>query len=169
MTAPGFKKFVESNVQVIVATDTRKDVTLEVGAATETITVTDTAPLLKTESGEMSHTVDITKWISSPCSPYRAGTSWAPARWAKSGTPCRSSELLPGVTFCNDASLVVNGLPSNSEAIRIEGQDSTGNIWKVSAAAQPGRQRGCHPGGSVQTSNFAAEYGQVGGGYFNSP
>src|SRR5580692_10492283 len=35
----GFKKFVEQNVQVIVATDTRKDVSLEVGSTTETLTV----------------------------------------------------------------------------------------------------------------------------------
>src|SRR5271170_4422824 len=46
VSAPGFKKFVESNVQVIVATDTRKDVTLEVGAPNETVSVTETAPLL---------------------------------------------------------------------------------------------------------------------------
>src|SRR5208283_2469322 len=36
VNAAGFKKFVESNVQVISATDTRKDVKLEIGAATET-------------------------------------------------------------------------------------------------------------------------------------
>src|SRR5579864_8075825 len=29
VTVPGFKKFVESNVQVVVATDTRKDLRLE--------------------------------------------------------------------------------------------------------------------------------------------
>ena len=58
VTVPGFKRFVQSNVQVIVATDTRKDVTLEVGSNTEQVTVTDTAPLLKTESGEMSHVVE---------------------------------------------------------------------------------------------------------------
>src|SRR5579862_5918441 len=59
VVVPGFKKFVESNVQVVTSTDTRKDLRLEVGAATEQVTVADTAPLLKTESGEMSHTVDI--------------------------------------------------------------------------------------------------------------
>jgi len=53
----GFKKYVRSNVLVQTATDTRLDVTLEVGATTETITVTEQSPLLKTESGEMSHIV----------------------------------------------------------------------------------------------------------------
>ena len=45
--------------------------------------------------------------------------------------PLQSVLLLPGVTFSNDDAMVVNGLPSNSEAIRIEGQDATGNIWKT--------------------------------------
>src|SRR5215470_15858301 len=51
VTVPGFKKFVQSNVQVQVATDTRKDVRLDIGGASEVVTVADTAPLLKTESG----------------------------------------------------------------------------------------------------------------------
>jgi hypothetical protein len=55
VTVTGFKKFVQTNVQVIVASDTRKDIALEVGAASEVITVEASAPLLKTESGEMSH------------------------------------------------------------------------------------------------------------------
>ena len=40
---PGFKKSVQQNVPVVVATDTRKDVTLEVGQNTEVVTVQDTA------------------------------------------------------------------------------------------------------------------------------
>jgi hypothetical protein len=47
VSAPGFKKFLESNAQVIVATNTRKMVTLEIGAATEVVSVADTAPLLQ--------------------------------------------------------------------------------------------------------------------------
>ncbi len=36
--APGFKKYVRANVLVQTATDTRLDVPLEIGSATETIT-----------------------------------------------------------------------------------------------------------------------------------
>src|SRR6516162_5928424 len=57
VTAAGFKKYVQQNVQVITNTDTRKDVSLEVGQASDVVTVTEAAPLLKTESGEMSHTI----------------------------------------------------------------------------------------------------------------
>ncbi len=167
VSAPGFKKFAEFNVQVIVATDTRKDVKLEVGASTETISVNDTAPLLKTESGEMSHTVDIDEVDQLPVLTISGGNLLGPGTMGEIRNPLQIAELLPGVTFGNDSSLVVNGMPSNSEAIRIEGQDSTGNIWKVLQQLSQGASVDAIQEVSVQTSNFAAEYGQVGGGYFN--
>src|SRR5262249_29977541 len=37
VTVPGFKKFVQSNVQVVTSTDTRRDVNLEIGSATDTV------------------------------------------------------------------------------------------------------------------------------------
>jgi hypothetical protein len=57
VVVPGFKKFVRTNIQVNVAETYRVDVALEVGSNTESVTVTETAALLKTESGELSHTV----------------------------------------------------------------------------------------------------------------
>ena len=57
VTVPGFKKYVRQNILVEVAQTVRLDVPLEVGAATESVTVTEQASLLKTESGEVSHTI----------------------------------------------------------------------------------------------------------------
>src|SRR5271166_5604450 len=48
VTVTGFKKFVRQNLEVVVATDTRQDVNLTVGAITDTVTVNDSAPLLTT-------------------------------------------------------------------------------------------------------------------------
>ena len=168
VTAAGFKKFVQQNVQVIVATDTRKDITLEVGQNTETVTVEDTAPLLKTESGEMSHLVTTADADQLPVLTISGGGVGASGNgMGQIRNPLQVATLLPGVTFSNDNAMVVNGLPSNSEAIRIEGQDSTGNIWKVIQQLSQGASVDAIQEVSVQTSNFAAEYGQVGGGYFN--
>src|SRR2546428_4846975 len=47
---PGFKKFIRQGIRVQVAETARVDITLEVGATTESITVSADAPLLKTES-----------------------------------------------------------------------------------------------------------------------
>src|SRR6059036_3445616 len=52
---PGFRKFVRPGVIVSVATVLRIDVTLEVSASSESVTVEAASPLLKTESGEVSH------------------------------------------------------------------------------------------------------------------
>src|SRR5689334_17066194 len=57
VTVPGFKTFVRQNITVQVAGTLRVDVVLEVGATSESVTVTEAASLLKTESGELSHNV----------------------------------------------------------------------------------------------------------------
>ena len=54
---PGFKRYVRQNIVVSVAGTLRVDATLEVGSAAESVTVNEAAPLLKTESGELSHNV----------------------------------------------------------------------------------------------------------------
>src|SRR5580704_654897 len=57
VTVSGFKKFIRQNLTVQVAGTIRIDVVLEVGATSESVTITEAAPLLKTESGELSHNV----------------------------------------------------------------------------------------------------------------
>src|SRR6476659_1031752 len=53
----GFKKYLRPNLVVPVAQTVRIDVVLEIGSSTESVTVTDATPLLKTESGELAHNV----------------------------------------------------------------------------------------------------------------
>ena len=57
VTVAGFKKFVRQGLNLEVRQTLRIDAKLEVGAATESVTVNEAAPLLKTESGELSHNV----------------------------------------------------------------------------------------------------------------
>jgi len=166
-TVAGFKKFVESNIQVIVATDTRKDIKLDIGQTSEVLLVADTAPLLKTESGEMSHLVEVKDAVELPLLTISGGGYAGATQMGNIRNPLQTSLLLPGVAFANDMALVVNGLPSNSETIRIEGQDSTGTLWKVYQQRSQTMSVEAVQEVNVQTSNFAAEYGQAGGGYFN--
>src|SRR3954469_13836250 len=53
----GFKKSTQQGITVQVAQTARIDVTLQVGATTESVTVAATAALLKTESAEQSTTI----------------------------------------------------------------------------------------------------------------
>src|SRR5579885_3491304 len=131
VSASGFKKFIQRNIQVIVAVDTRKDVVLEVGQASEVVTVSESAPLLKTESGEMSHRVTVEEADTLPVLPIAGGGYTGATASGNIRNPLAVSTLLPGVTFANGNSLVVNGLPSNSEVVRVDGQDATSTLWKV--------------------------------------
>ncbi len=56
--AANFKHFVRSPIQVQVGATVRIDAALQVGATTETVEVTTQAPLLQTESGQMSSQVE---------------------------------------------------------------------------------------------------------------
>jgi hypothetical protein len=57
VTAMGFKQFIRQGLVVEVAGILRVDAAMQVGAATESVTVTEAAPLLKTESAEVSYNV----------------------------------------------------------------------------------------------------------------
>jgi Carboxypeptidase regulatory-like domain/TonB dependent receptor len=160
-TLPGFKKFVRPNLTVGLAQIVRVDVKLEVGAAGDQVTVEAAAPLLKTESGEVSHNVDLNALSNLPMLTLGTGAGIGNIR-----NPLATISLLPGASFTNDNTLRVNGMPSSSQAIRIEGQDATNGVWRqLNQGSQPSVDALQEV--AIQTSNYDAEYGQAGGGYFN--
>ena len=156
VTAPGFKKYVRPGLLVQVAETIRADAKLAIGQASETVTVSESAPLLKTESGELSHQINYTDADNLPLFTMNgAGGTLGNIR-----DPLSVITTLPGATFSTDNTLRVNGLPSSSQAIRVEGQDATNGMWKESnQAVQQGVEAVQEV--SIQTSNFAAEYGQA--------
>lgn len=161
VTVPGFKTFVRQNIFVPVATSVRIDPILEVGSATESITVSDTSPLLKTESGELSHNVATERMNNLPVMGIGARAGSAGIR-----NPYSVVLLLPGSDFRPDNSVRINGNPSNTQSLRIEGQDATNNLINTQSQTQPSVE--AIQEFAIQTSNFAAEYGQVAGGFFNA-
>src|SRR5262245_51292950 len=160
-TLPGFKKFVRPSLTVGLAQIVRVDVKLEVGAAGEQVTVEAAAPLLKTESGEVSHNVDLNALSNLPILTLGQGGAIGNIR-----NPLSTISLLPGTAFVGDNTLRVNGMPSSSQAIRIEAQDATNGVWRqLNQGSQPSVDALQEV--AIQTSNYDAEYGQAGGGYFN--
>jgi Carboxypeptidase regulatory-like domain len=154
VSVQGFKKYIRTGLQVGVAQTLRVDVPLEVGATSEAVTVTEAAPLLKTESGELSHTVNLGQLTELPLFVVTAGIR----------NPYRIMDLIPGTYSAGD--IRVNGVPANSAAYRVEGQDAT-NGTLPSFPTQNQASVDAIQEVAVQTSNFAAEYGQVGGGVLN--
>ncbi len=168
VTVPGFKKFIRSNLVVEVASSLRVDAALEVGASSESVTVTEVASQLKTEGGEVAHNISTQTLNDLPILTLvgaAAGVGTANTL-GNIRNPLASVQLLPGARITTDTILRINGMPSNSQSINIEGQDATNGFFKqqnqINQAGVEAIQEV-----AIQTSNFAAEYGQAGGGYFN--
>ena len=161
VSVAGFKKYVRQNVVVGVAQTIRIDIVLEIGASSESVTVTEEATLLKTESGELSHNVAAQTMDSLPILGLGASAGSSGFR-----NPAAVTQLLPGSYYVGNSSVIINGAQGNTNQYRIEGMDaSNGYLSGLNQMTQPSVDAIQEI--SVQTSNYAAEYGQVGGGYFN--
>jgi Carboxypeptidase regulatory-like domain len=122
VTVSGFKRYVKQNVFLPVAQAVRIDVSLQVGATSDTVTVTDVAPILKTESGELSHNVQTDRVNNLPVLPIGTGAGGM-------RNPYAITNLLPGASFTADSAVRINGLPSNTYSLRLEGQDAQTGIF----------------------------------------
>jgi len=160
----GFKKYVRQNITVGVAQTVRVDIALEVGSATESVTVSELSSLLKTESGEVSTTVGAQRMID------LGGLGIGGTASTSQGLRTYLSEigLVPGASAPGSGFIFgvrVNGSPNGTQRTIIDGADSTNQINSVQAGT--GASMDAMQETAIQTSNFAAEFGQVGGGLFN--
>src|SRR5215469_710205 len=158
----GFKKFVQENIVVQVATTNRVDVSLQVGETSDTVTITAEAAALKTESAEQSTIIQTDRINDLPLNFGGGGGSTGTIR-----SPFAFNMLSPGVTGTGSDTAQVNGLPTGTFRVQVEGQDSTSQNdpnWTstVSHASVDSIEEF-----SLQTSTFAAEFSQVGGGFYN--
>ncbi len=159
--AAGFKKATQQRVQVQVAQTARVDLTLEVGALTESVVVTASVPLLRTENAEQSMNVSGDRINSLPLNFGGGGGATGSIRnWLS------FIILAPGVSGTTERA-PVNGAPAGAFKIYVEGQDVTSSndtVWTSTVAAASVETIGEF---SMQTANFAAEFGQVLGGVLN--
>ncbi|HEY7337595.1 MAG TPA: TonB-dependent receptor [Bryobacteraceae bacterium] len=155
VSAPGFKKYTRQNLTVQVAQIVRIDVALEVGSATESVTVTEAAPLLNTESGDLAHNVTTQFLDQLPILTISGNIR----------SPTVIAQLMPG-TYMTGQELRISGAPNNTESLRVEGQEAANSgIPAIPGQSQQGVDMIQEI--TVQTSNYAAEYGQAGGGVIN--
>jgi hypothetical protein len=158
----GFKKFVRQNVTVQATQTVRIDVTLEVGSAAESVTVSAETSLLKTESGDVSVNVTGDRLVNLGVLPI--GNGFSSSHGVRN--PMAVSTLAPGTYFDPNLNIRVNGAPSNTESVRVEGQDVTNGVVTFSQAqTQPSVEALQEL--AVQSSNYSAEFGTAGAGVFN--
>ena len=128
LTVQGFKTYTHSNLAVAAAQTLREDVSLQVGNASESVTVNAESTLLKTETGDLATNVTIDQMDQLPLlgiGTVNAGTSGY-------RNPYNVIQTLPGLSSYNSSGLfTLNGLGGTStpEAMRIDGQDATSRIF----------------------------------------
>jgi Carboxypeptidase regulatory-like domain/TonB dependent receptor len=161
VTVPGFKRYTRGGLLVQVAQVLRVDVAVEVGAPTESITVQAESPLLDTETGNISHSVKSESLDQLPV----LGIGATQAGSAGIRNPMAMVQLIPGSLYMPNTAVRINGTPANTQSLLIEGQEG-GNTGQASTTQQSQPSVDAIQEVAIQTSNYAAEYGQVGGGVF---
>jgi hypothetical protein len=161
--AKGFRRYTHTNLTVIAAGTLREDAALQVGTATESVTVTTESSLLKTETGELAHNVTVDQMDSLPMlgiGTVNAGTSGY-------RNPYNTLLTLPGVSsYTSSSTFEINGLGQafvSTETMRTEGQDATSRLFGAyvfTQMAQPSVDAVQEI--AYQTSNYAPEFGQAG-------
>ena len=135
VTVPGFKKFVRQGLTIQVAQAVRIDIALEVGNATESVTVSAEAPLLKTESGELSHNVAMNRMDTLPLLPTGAAAGNSGIR-----NPVAVVALLPGSYF------IGTGANATNSTVRINGAPRTRKLswWRDRTLRIPSAKVWCN-------------------------
>jgi hypothetical protein len=136
----GFKTYSHSNLTVPATQTVREDIALQVGAASESVTVTAEGSLLTRAGGELSTNVTIDQLDQLPLlgiGTVNAGTSGY-------RNPYNTLLTLPGVSsYASSGQFNINGLTGTlTETMRIEGQDATSRLFGTfdfTQIAQPAR------------------------------
>jgi hypothetical protein len=158
----GFKSTKVQNVVVSVGTTTTRDVKLEVGAATEQVTVEAGQQLVQTEDSALSQLIDRRVWENMP---LEARNSNDFINLVAGAVP----EQQAGGTFRGAA---VNGVRTGGGNFMVEGVDNNeqgqgGVSLCGTACGQGGSNTSISPDAieeyRVITHDFSAEYGKVGG------
>src|SRR5262245_4546915 len=116
VTATGFKQVTVQSVKIDAGTPATTNVTLEVGAATESIVVQGGSEVLQTQSANVSTTLNVTQIASLPL---------------VSRNPLNFVTLLPGVNTASiNRNSTINGLPTSTIDITLDGINIQDNFQK---------------------------------------
>lgn len=164
VSVAGFKEFIRQGLTVQNAQTMRIDVQLEVGNTSESVTVTADAPLLKTESGEMSHVVSIQRMDNLPILQTGGFAGSSGIR-----NPITAVALIPGSALVigqTGPTVRINGGVNNSQTMLVEGMDASNSLGQ-GASQQNQVPVDAVQEFAIQTSNYAAEFGQAGSAIMN--
>jgi hypothetical protein len=163
ITANGFKQFQREGLDVAPSQVMRIDVQMQVGAATDTVTVTDEAPMLKTENSATVFNVNVQQLQTLPIMSVNGGGTSAATNGLRD--PYALLKTTPGTRYVASTTMTANG--NSGMNILIEGM--TGNMVNpagtVTMQTQPSTEAVQEV--AVLTSNYSAEYGNISGAVMN--
>ncbi len=159
--AQGFSQYVQEGITIQVAQTARVDVVLKIGATSESVTIMADAPLLRTENAEQSQTVSGDTINQLPLT--LGGNNLYGTR-----NPLAGLDLAPGVANIVGTNFVfrANGV-TNAARYLLDGQDITTLGMNSAHLSESHPSTEALQEVTLQTSNFAAEFGQVRGGLVN--
>jgi hypothetical protein len=164
---PGFSKFTATDVRVNVNARQRVDVSMKVGAVTETVEVTATAVVLDTDSSDHGQVVSTAAVAELPLN----GRNYADLALLSPNTiksPISATFSATGTP--REGAFNVNGMRSTYNSFLLDGLDNnaygTSNQGYSAQLVQPSPDALAEF--KVITSNYSAEYGRVGGAVVNA-
>lgn len=149
----GFKKSVRDGIRLNVTNVLRIDFVLEIGATSESITVTGQVPLLVTDNPEVGTLMDNRTVIDLPL-------GFSGGRYAENF----AYKLTPGAGGNNWESRI-NGAPAFSKEVVLDGASATIYIGGHMGESSPSME--AMEEFKVQTSGMSAEFTRTAGGVFN--
>jgi hypothetical protein len=161
--APGFSSTATDTFNVAVSARQRVDLTLQVGATTESITVTGAAAVVESDSTDKGQVVNSAVIDNMPLN----GRSYSDLSLLAPGVQ-RSALSTAGDP--REGSFNVNGLPSSQNNFIMDGVDN--NSYGTSNQGFSNQVVQLSPDAvqefKVQTNNYSAEYGRAGGAVINA-
>jgi hypothetical protein len=164
VNAPGFKKFVQQNIEISVDQTQALTVTLSVGTESQTIEVTTAPPQINTDTSELGRTISPAEVNALPLTTRNAYSMLAIIPGVQSNSASNSQNTPNFVIGVPSTQVIINGgvdggVPMVSfyldGGINMTGLRNYGNPLPNPDALQEFR---------VETSNFAAQYGRMSGG-----
>ncbi|HYO80796.1 MAG TPA: TonB-dependent receptor [Bryobacteraceae bacterium] len=157
----GFKKAVRQNVDVIVNTTVRVDLSLQPGDVTETIQVTAEAPLLQTDRADTGRKIETQQLADMPLGFNRNFQSLLNL------VPGTTRAFRPHSVFFNaqdSLSTQVNGQSRMANNVQLEGIDNNHRTGLLTALIPPVEALQTV---DISTSNYEASLGRAGGAVTN--
>ena len=160
-TKEGFKKLTQKNVQVHVATVTNTAVSLQVGAATETVTVEAAALNLNTENGEVGNVMLSNQVSQLPLNGrnFIELTTLMPGASVGGGFDNKNKGLLAGVDIS------FSGAPANANQWQVNGTNNNDEGSQRTILVYPSVD--AIQEFKILRNSYGPEYGGAGGAQIN--